>query len=141
MKESLDARSESFVKLSWVHIKNKRMLFVRSPEGDVFFDPGCRRIEGISDEKVLREKMLDELHVELLLPLMKINNFGFSVPAYGKPEGTMAEAVVYMGSCLGMPQTTSYIAEVAWFSSSDMDKTSDLGKALLQQLSSEGLID
>jgi len=153
----MELSGESFQKLCWICIRDYKMLFVRKFGGDMFFDPGCRRVlltpeevgglseydkrekQRLKDEQVLVEKIREELEIEPG-PLFNMNSFSFSAQAYGKPEGVMVSAYCLMGEFKGVLRPTKFIEEIAWFSSADRKKTTDLGNALLQKLRNEGLV-
>lgn len=148
---------ETIVRLSWLLIHERKVLFVRSPKGQVFFDPGGRRKEGANDLQVLSSKIRHDLGVELDLDsVVETTSFKFvasdeekqepsfvvKAPAFGKPEDVMVEMHCYMSDYIGtLNPAPAFIAEMDWFTSSDMRKTSDAGKAILQHLEKEGLID
>lgn len=126
-------------RLSWICIQSKHVLFVRAPGTPKFFDPGCRAFKGIGDFYVLKYKMQKELTVTLL-EVQK--NTSFRVQAFDKPEGQVIEMHLYLSRYLGKPSPTKHIAELEWFTSSEkyMALTTDGGRAVLQELRTQGLI-
>lgn len=133
---------ETIVRLSWILIRQRKVLFVRSPEGEVFFDPGGRKVEGTNNLQVLAAKIHHDLGLELDTDSAIETSFTFAAPAYGKDDEVMVEMHCYMTDYAGeLNPVPAFIAEMGWFTSNDMRKTSPAGRAILQYLEKEGLID
>ena len=146
-----DTPDETIERVSWLLIRDYRVLFVRTYTGDVFFDPGCRRLETTGNHELdrardiesLTVKMRHDLGIELVADTFE-KMFSFSAPAYGKEEHeVMVRIRCYTCDFLGHIQElcpSKHIKEVAWFINGDSRPTSDAGRAILLQLASEGLI-
>lgn len=135
-----EAAEEVIERLSWLCIINNQVLYGRAPGGDVFFDPGCRRVEGKSDEQALFEKIKLDFEIELSAPIQLMTSF--AAPAWGKPDGVMVEMRCFAAQ-YPLPlklRPTPHIAEFGWFTSGDQRPTSEAGRAILQFLNAEGLI-
>jgi 8-oxo-dGTP diphosphatase len=125
-------------RLSWIFIRNRRVLFVRKKGGDVFFDPGCRREGNQDDALTLSKKIKEDFDIDLALPLELMTSF--AAPAYGKQGEAMVEIRCYLANYSGVFTIADHIAETDWFIGSDMHRTSDAGKHILEWLSQHGLI-
>ena len=127
-------------KLAWVHIKDKKVLYVRSKHKDTFFNPGGKRKEGESDEQALVREVKEELNVALMPETIRFMET-FTAQAYGKPEGVSVEMKCYAGDYMGTLTPTSEIEELAWFTSTDMERTTPTGQLALAWFKKHNLID
>lgn len=127
-------------KLGWIHIKDKKMLFVRSKNKEIFYHPGGKREPGETDEQALVREVKEELNVDLESASLKYIHT-FQAQAHKKPEGVMVEVKCYEADFGGEFMPSAEIAEFDWLTSQDMDKTSDTGKLTLVWLKEQDLID
>ena len=144
VKKISQEQDEDFERLSWIYIRNNKVLFVRKKDTDVFFDPGCRRVPGQDDKATLAQKIKEDFSVDLEMPFELMTSF--AAPAYGKPDDVMVEMRCYWVNPIGVLRPAPYL-EQAWFTGSDAydeqgqkQRTSDAGKHILQWLSQHGLI-
>ncbi len=138
-------QDEDFARLSWICIRNNKVFFVRKQGGDVFFDPGCRRVSGQDDKVTLAKKIKEDLNVELVAPFELLASF--CAPAYGKPDDVMVEMRCFLADYKGTLTPAPHIERIAWFTGSiavdevgNPQITSDAGKHILQWLSKNGHI-
>jgi hypothetical protein len=139
----VEALDEDLIEhLSWIHIVQGKVLFVKAKKRDVFYAPGARRQQGRDDKEVLKEKILKDLCVVLKNPLELIEDF--SAPAHGKDqsgEGTMVEVRCYRTHFDGHIFQSHDIEAIRWCTSRDKDdELSPAALATLQVLRSHGLI-
>jgi 8-oxo-dGTP diphosphatase len=132
----------SFRRVTWVLVENYRVLFVRKKDTPVFFDPGCRVEEGKGEEKILAQKIKEDLGVEIDLgEIHKLTSF--AAQAYGKPEETMAQFAYYMAPYRGELRLGGELenGEMRFVSYEDQIDLTEGGQALRQYLRDyEGLI-
>lgn len=127
-------------KLTWIAIKDRRVLFARSKGKDAFYTPGGKREAGETDEQALLREVKEELTVELLPDTVRYLNT-FSAQAHGKSEGVLVSIRCYTGEYVGELQPAAEIDELAWFSSEDGARTSDTGRLAIAWLKERDLID
>jgi 8-oxo-dGTP pyrophosphatase MutT (NUDIX family) len=127
-------------KLAWLHIHNRRALFVRSKGKDLFFNAGGKREEGETDVEALVREIREELGVELDHSTARYVET-FEGPVAGKPEGTIVQVKCYSASYAGEMSPQSEIEEIGWLSSADKDRTTFTGRLILDWLAERDLID
>lgn len=127
-------------KLGWIFIKNKKILFVRSSNKNIFYHPGGKREAGETDEQALAREVKEELNVDLKPGSLKYIHT-FQAKAHKKPEGVMVEVKCYEADFAGEFMPNAEIAEFDWLTSQDMHKVSDTGKLTLVWLKKQKLID
>ncbi len=131
---------ETIDKLSWCHLKDRKMLFVRTKYNDTLYTPGGKREEGETNEQALIREIKEELNVDLLPDTIRYLNT-FTAQAHGKPEGVMVELKCYAADYAGELQPSSEVEELVWLDSNDRDKTSATGQMTLAWLKGQNLID
>lgn len=132
--------NEYIDKLTWLVVKDRQVLFLRSRGKDTFYTPGGKREGNETDQAALVREINEELGVNLDLETI---NFAHEVmaQAHGKPEGVMVRLRCYWAEYEGELKPLSEIEELAWFTSDDEDKTSATGVLILQWLKEQDLID
>ncbi|EES75326.1 hypothetical protein POTG_00557, partial [Paenibacillus sp. oral taxon 786 str. D14] len=81
-------------KIAWIHLRNGRMLNVRSKGKELFYIPGGKREPGESDHETLQREIQEELSVTVKPET--INYFAtFEAQADGKPEGILVRMTCY----------------------------------------------
>ena len=139
--QDTEDRPDVIERLSWIHISDNRVLFVRSPEGDVFFDPGVKRDHQRPDEVVLADKMLLDLDINLVPgTIRRLTSFSFAAPAYGKEDGITVEICCYESDYLGLIKPTKFIKDIAWIPGEKILPVSVAGFAIVQRLANDGVI-
>lgn len=102
-------------KVAWIHIKDKKMLCVRSKGKELFYLPGGKRESGESDEQTLLREIKEELNVTLdpqSLTFVKV----FEAPADRQFPGAIVRMHCYKALFRGELQAQSEIAELQWLS-------------------------
>lgn len=130
----------SIDKLAWILVKDKRVLYVRSKGKDLFFNPGGKREAGETDEEALMREVKEELGVSLVPESIRYV-ITVSAQAAGKPEGVMVEMKCFTADYSGTLTPRSEIEELAWFSSTDVHRTSAAGKLILEYLKNKNIIE
>lgn len=132
---------KSFIdKLTWVQVKEKKVLFLLSKGKDIWLTPGGKREEGESDEQALIREIKEELTVDLHPQTIQYFHT-FEDQAAGKPEGTMVKLTCYTADYTGDLQPHAEIADMKYFASDTKAQLSKTGIALLRILKEKGLIE
>lgn len=127
-------------KLAWLHIQERKVLFVRSKGKDTFYVPGGKRELEETDQQALIREVKEELDVEVV-PETITYVHTFKAQAHGKPEGVMVQITYYKADFNRTLNPTSEIEELGWLTSKDMDMTPIAGQLILQWLQEQGFID
>ncbi|WP_205619445.1 NUDIX hydrolase [Ferrimonas senticii] len=127
-------------KLAWLHIKDGKVLCVRSHGKQMYYVPGGKREAGETDQQALLREIEEELQVKLLPE--SVRAYGqFSAQADGKPVGTLVKVSAYQADFSGELTCAAEIAEMAWLDSSDLAKCSVVVQLLFADLHAKGLIN
>lgn len=125
-------------KVAWIHLEDGRALCCRSHGKALFYFPGGKREPGENDAACLARELEEELSVELEHD--SLEHLGsFEAPADGAPD-VLLRMACYRARVLGQPRPCAEIAELAWLSPDDRDKTSVMGRIVLQWLADKGLM-
>lgn len=133
-------------KLAWLPVKDRKVLFVRSKkEPVIFYNVGGKRDKKPdgsreTDIEALLREVREETGVLLVLNTIRYLRT-FKGPCRGYPEGTKLKMHCYAAACDGEPSPQNEVAELAWFTTADMHRTSDAGQRILQWLREQDLID
>src|SRR5258706_4324521 len=98
-------------KLTWVHMKDKRALFLLSKGKDVWLTPGGKREAGESDKEALIREIKEELTVDLNPQTIQYFHT-FEDQAAEKPEGTMVRLTCYTADYTGELEPHAEIADM-----------------------------
>ncbi len=126
-------------KVSWTHIKDRKVLFVRSKGKTAFYTPGGKREAGESDAQTLVREIKEELNVDLVPETIAYMET-FKALADGK-EDMMVEIKCYTAEHQGELKPSSEIDEMLWLASADAPRTTPTGELLLAWLKERDLID
>jgi 8-oxo-dGTP diphosphatase len=127
-------------KVAIIYIKNKKVLVSLSRGKDTWYIPGGKREERESDQKTLIREVKEELSVDVIQDTIKY--FGtFEAQAHGKPEGVIVKTIYYTAEVKGEIKANSEIEKVDFFSYSQIDLTSAMGKLVFEDLKTKDLID
>ena len=127
-------------KVAWLLVENRRVLFARSrKEKERFYCVGGKIKEGEGKIAALYREVEEETSVRLhLCSVEKLHTFHGE--ADGHP-GVPLEIICYKAGYIGQPVPSGEVAELAWFTTSDMRRTTEVGKQILRWLHDQRLID
>ena len=127
-------------KSAWIYVKNKKVLYARNRNRDIFYNLGGKKKAEESDEEALIREIKEEIDVDLGPATVKYLHT-VKAQAHGKPKGVQARIKCFSGEFKGKIKPRAEIAEVAWFTSEDMNRTSPTGQLILKWLKEKDLID
>lgn len=131
---------ECIDKLSWLPIKDRKVLFLRTFGKDPLYTVGGKREEGETDEEALVREVTEEVGVVLKPETIVFANEFMGV-AHGAPTGTMLRIRAYWADYEGELEPASEIAEMVWLSSKDKELATSGGVTIIEWLKAEGWID
>ncbi len=132
--------SNTVVKDAWMPVQDRKILFVRSHDQDLFYCVGGKREPYESDHQALIRETYEEVAV-LLIPKTIIRVATFVGPGHGKAEGKITVLAVFDAEYQGTLQASNEVAEVAWFTTADKHRTTAIGQEILDLYLSLGKID
>jgi len=127
-------------KIAWILIKDRKVLFARTKDRELFYTIGGKRKENETDLESLQREVKEEVCVNLIPETIKYLHT-FKDQAHGKSEGVMVEIKCYTGDFIGTLSPSNEIEEISWFTTEDMHKNTLTGKAILNWLNEKNLID
>jgi len=123
--------------LGWVHVRDGRLLAVRTAGRSAFYLPGGKREAGESDLDALRREVREEVTVSLLpdtvVPLGK-----FRAPAHDYPAGTSVDLACYTADFEGEIKAAAEIEEVAWLNANDAERCAPAVRLVVEELRRRG---
>jgi len=126
--------------LAWVHVRDRRLLSVRTAGKTKFYLPGGKREPGEGDVAGLCREIREELGVALD-PL----SFRFFAlldeQADGFADGRRVRMTCYTADHTGEPEPAAEIAEAAWLRAADAGACPPAGQRVLRMLAEAGLVD
>ncbi|WP_199434557.1 NUDIX hydrolase [Qaidamihabitans albus] len=126
--------------LAWVHVRDRRLLCVRSEGKRKFYLPGGKREPGESDVAGLCREIREELGVEL--DPLSFSLFGvLEEQADGFADGRLVHMTAYTASHRGTPRPRGEVAELGWLSSAEAGHCPPAGRRVLRMLTEAGRID
>ncbi len=132
--------SEVIDSVSWVLVRGRRLLTVRTRGKDKFYLPGGKREAGESDVECLCREVGEELGVDLDPRSFSL----FSVLdelADGYSDGRRVHMTAYTARYGGRLRPGREIAELAWLGSADTHRCPPAGRRVLGVLAERGEID
>ncbi len=126
-------------KLTWVHLRDQKILCARSKGNDTYYFPGGKREASESDEAALRREIKEELNVDLR-PETLVYLGQFEAQAHGKPPGVLVRMTCYQADYDGVLTPTSEIAEIAWLGYADKAHTSLVAHQIFDWLQERALL-
>jgi len=132
--------SDSFAvidKVAWVHVRDGRLLGVRSHGKSTFYMPGGKRETGESDEACLVREIAEELGVALRAETLRPAGV-FEAQADGKPEGTLVRIACWSGEFDGTLAAHAEIAELAWLSWAERERWSPAAQLIVDEMHRRG---
>ncbi|EGU29120.1 NUDIX hydrolase [Vibrio scophthalmi] len=98
-------------KLAWFHVRDGKVLAVRSRGKELFYLPGGKREQGESDEQALVREIKEELAVDLHPSSIKYAET-FTAQADGKAEGVSVQLTCYFADFSGEMSPEAEIEEL-----------------------------
>lgn len=127
-------------KLTWIHIRDRKVLSSRSRGKDTWYFPGGKRESGESDEEALIREIKEELSVDLIPDSLQL--FGkFEAQAHGHAEGIIVVMTCYVADYQGELKPDAEIEELAWLHYADKPKSSAVDQIIFDHLKNHDLID
>jgi 8-oxo-dGTP diphosphatase len=126
--------------VSWVFVRDRRLLTVRTRGKEKFYLPGGKREAGESDVECLCREIREELGVEL-------DPRSFSLFAVldeladGYSDGRRVHMTAYTARYDGQLRPGREIAELAWLGAADGHRCPPAGRRVLGVLAERGEID
>lgn len=126
-------------KLAWVHIRDKKLLSVRSKGRKLFYLPGGKRAKGETDTQALTREVNEELGVDLLPGSIRFLGI-FEAQADGKEPGVIVRLTSFEALYEGLLAPDSEIEEMAWLPYAEKDKLSLAGRVLMDFLHNRAMV-
>ncbi len=126
-------------KLAWLHIKDGKLLAVRSKGKSLFYLPGGKREAGESDQQALLREISEELSVTLEPSTLRYAGT-FSGPADGKAAGVTVQLTCYFAGYQGELTPDMEIEELKYLSTEDRAITSIAAWVVMAWLQEQALI-
>ena len=131
-----------FETVAYIHIKDNKILLVKSKGKDAFYMPGGKKEKGEDNITALIREVKEELTADL--HPASIKPFGeFQAQAYGKPAGVTVRIICYIGKHEGKLTANAEIEELAFFSHEEyfaQESTAPAVKLILDALKKNMLI-
>lgn len=132
--------SNTVVKDAWLPIQDRRVLFARSHDQELFYCVGGKREPHESDHQALIRETWEEVGV-LLIPRTIVRLATFVGPGHGKAEGKITVLSIFDALYQGTLQASNEVAELAWFTAADKHRTTVIGQSIIDMFVGEGKID
>jgi 8-oxo-dGTP diphosphatase len=132
---------DTVIAAAWVLVRDRRVLVVRARDADAFYLPGGKPEPGESFAEAAAREVAEEVGM-VVDPAALVSFADFVAPAHNRPAGTQVRLVCFSGGDPGGdPKPENEIAELAWFTQEDAQRTAPAIRLVLAQLLSEGRID
>jgi 8-oxo-dGTP pyrophosphatase MutT (NUDIX family) len=124
---------------TWVCVRGRRLLVVRSAGNDAFYVPGGKVEPGETLAEAAAREVKEETGISL--DVAELRPFSEIVaPAYGRP-GVDVRLVSFTAPSDAEPQPCAEIEEIAWFGTAQSDRCAPAIRLLIGELAAAGLID
>ncbi|WP_197321490.1 NUDIX domain-containing protein [Saccharomonospora sp. NB11] len=126
--------------VSWVLVRDRRLLTVRTKGKEKFYLPGGKREHGESDVECLCREIREELTVNVD-PRSVARFAELDELADGYTDGRRVHMTAYTARYEGELRPGREIAELAWLAASDAQRCPPAGRRVLAMLAERGEID
>ncbi len=110
-------------KVAWIHIRDGKILCVRSKGKDTYYLPGGKREPGETDVEVLGREIDEELSVHIN-PHTAVYFGTFEDQAHGKSNGVLVKMTCYTAEYEGTLTPAAEIAAMDWLTYNDRPRVS-----------------
>lgn len=138
---SLDAPTTPLKTVGWIHVRDGRLLVVRSRDNELFFMPGGKLDPGESDTEALVREIEEELGV-LLDPATVRSGLVAEAPGHGLDGRLVRMHCLYADLLPGSPEPTprAEVHELAWVGAQDAHRVPPAGRIVLEHLVDAGVL-
>lgn len=127
--------------VGWIHVRDGRLLVVRSRDNDLFFMPGGKLDPGESDVQALVREIEEELGV-LLDPATVRSGFVAEAPGHGLGGRLVRMHCLYAEPLPGSPDPAprAEVGEMLWVGADDAHRVPPAGRVVLERLAEAGAL-
>ncbi|MBE7699788.1 NUDIX domain-containing protein [Oerskovia sp. Sa1BUA8] len=127
--------------VGWIHVRDGRLLVVRSRDNELFFMPGGKLDPGESDAEALVREIEEELGV-LLDPATVRSGFVAEAPGHGLSGRLVRMHCFYADPLPGSPDAApqAEIGELTWIGARDAHRVPPAGRIVLERLVEAGVL-
>lgn len=125
--------------LSWVHVRDGRLLCVRPEDRDRLYLPGGKREAGETDEQAVAREALEEVGA-VLRPGTFERVAVIDQEAHGQAPGTRVELVCYIAEYDGELVADNEITELEWIGHAERERCAPAVRDLVGLLHARGLV-
>jgi 8-oxo-dGTP pyrophosphatase MutT (NUDIX family) len=136
----LESSSNTVVKFAWMPVQDRKVLFARSRDQELFYCVGGKPEPDESDHDALVRETWEEAGV-CLDPQTIVRLATFVGPGHGKAEGKITVLSLFDASYQGKLEARNEVAELAWLTTADKHRTTVIGGQILDMFASQGKID
>ncbi|MFE6774889.1 NUDIX domain-containing protein [Streptomyces sp. NPDC057702] len=124
--------------VAWLHVRDGRLLTVRTQGRDVFYLPGGKLEAGESGARALARELAEELGVRADAEELT-QAFVIEDEAHGQ-GGRPLRMTCFTGPAIGTPHPDREIAELGWFRERDAPRGAPALRQVLTRLAEDGLV-
>ncbi|MEV0276988.1 NUDIX domain-containing protein [Streptomyces sp. NPDC050610] len=125
--------------VSWLCVRDGRLLAVRTHGREVFYLPGGKLEPGESGPQALSRELSEELGIAAA-PEALTEAFVVEDVAHGQEDGRRLHMTCYTGEAAGEPAPGREIAELAWLGVADAGRGAPALWQVIERLAAEGLL-
>ncbi len=126
--------------ISFVDIKDKKILLCRSKGKSEWQLPGGKRERGERDEQTLIRECKEELGIELMPETIKLFD-EIEGQAFGKVKGIKVRIKMFTADFAGEPIAGNEVEAAKYFELAEVTNTSEMGWVYLRKLKEKSLIE
>ncbi|MFI6575267.1 NUDIX domain-containing protein [Nocardiopsis sp. NPDC050513] len=125
--------------LAWVHVRDGRLLCVRSEDKDLLYVPGGKREPGESDEAAVAREAREEVSVELRPGTLR-RVAVIDEAAHAQAPGTRVRLTCYTAEHDGDIVADNEISDLEWIGFAERDRCAPAVRRLVELLHAEGAL-